>query len=293
MKATLWLWSLVTTLLYVSQQVAAEPYTDARILQPQDNSLDVPAKRTKPSLSIVNPLDVLRQRIILEMARRQMRENTRQVERNKAILREIGKRSHRDFAPSEDDSPVRRFSRTHSIYRQLPILRRYGPSPERSPFADSVDYELLDTTANRKATGRANNNLSSSQDGAANADEPSSGNGNNSPNSSSNDDSGVLTLAQQQRQQLAELEREQQQQQPQLHAEVLHPQELRFSSEDRLLPPNRFANSRSAIGSDEDEEYYSNRIQKYPEQAQHLNDKLKSDDFHPSYLFNMQNKLFG
>lgn len=36
-------------------------------------------KRTKPSLSIVNPLDVLRQRIILEMARRQMRENTKQV----------------------------------------------------------------------------------------------------------------------------------------------------------------------------------------------------------------------
>lgn len=36
-------------------------------------------KRTKPSLSIVNPLDVLRQRIMLEMARRQMRENTKQV----------------------------------------------------------------------------------------------------------------------------------------------------------------------------------------------------------------------
>ena len=44
----------------------------------QENSL-LSLKRTKPSLSIVNPLDVLRQRIILEMARRQMRENTRQV----------------------------------------------------------------------------------------------------------------------------------------------------------------------------------------------------------------------
>lgn len=39
----------------------------------------MPAKRTKPSLSIVNPLDVLRQRLLLEMARRQMRENTKQV----------------------------------------------------------------------------------------------------------------------------------------------------------------------------------------------------------------------
>lgn len=37
------------------------------------------AKRNKPSLSIVNPLDVLRQRLLLEIARRQMKENTRQV----------------------------------------------------------------------------------------------------------------------------------------------------------------------------------------------------------------------
>lgn len=36
-------------------------------------------KRTKPSLSIVNPLDVLRQRLLLEIARRQMRENSKQV----------------------------------------------------------------------------------------------------------------------------------------------------------------------------------------------------------------------
>lgn len=39
----------------------------------------VPAKRSKPSLSIVNPLDVLRQRLLLEMARRQMRETFEQV----------------------------------------------------------------------------------------------------------------------------------------------------------------------------------------------------------------------
>lgn len=41
-------------------------------------------KRTKPSLSIVNPLDVLRQRLLLEIARRQMRENSRQV--NKSVV---------------------------------------------------------------------------------------------------------------------------------------------------------------------------------------------------------------
>ncbi|XP_034488183.1 uncharacterized protein LOC117792236 [Drosophila innubila] len=49
-------------------------------------------KRNKPSLSIVNPLDVLRQRLLLEIARRQMKENTRQVELNRAILKNVGKR---------------------------------------------------------------------------------------------------------------------------------------------------------------------------------------------------------
>lgn len=43
----------------------------------QDNLL-IP-KRSKPSLSIVNPLDTLRQRIMLEMSRRQMREKEKQV----------------------------------------------------------------------------------------------------------------------------------------------------------------------------------------------------------------------
>nr|P67800.1 RecName: Full=Diuretic hormone; Short=DH; AltName: Full=Diuretic peptide; Short=DP [Musca domestica]P67801.1 RecName: Full=Diuretic hormone; Short=DH; AltName: Full=Diuretic peptide; Short=DP [Stomoxys calcitrans]AAB32702.1 Musca-DP=corticotropin-releasing factor-related diuretic peptide/CRF-related diuretic peptide [Musca domestica=house flies, Peptide, 44 aa] [Musca domestica] len=43
----------------------------------------------KPSLSIVNPLDVLRQRLLLEIARRQMKENTRQVELNRAILKNV------------------------------------------------------------------------------------------------------------------------------------------------------------------------------------------------------------
>ncbi|EDV49741.1 uncharacterized protein LOC6552428 [Drosophila erecta] len=50
------------------------------------------AKRNKPSLSIVNPLDVLRQRLLLEIARRQMKENSRQVELNRAILKNVGKR---------------------------------------------------------------------------------------------------------------------------------------------------------------------------------------------------------
>ncbi|KAH8288425.1 hypothetical protein KR054_002630 [Drosophila jambulina] len=64
-------------------------YTDARNMQ--DDFL-LATKRNKPSLSIVNPLDVLRQRLLLEIARRQMKENSRQVELNRAILKNVGKR---------------------------------------------------------------------------------------------------------------------------------------------------------------------------------------------------------
>ncbi|XP_004537274.1 uncharacterized protein LOC101456921 [Ceratitis capitata] len=63
-------------------------YADAKLIQ-EDYLLE---KRNKPSLSIVNPLDVLRQRLLLEIARRQMKENTRQVELNRAILKNVGKR---------------------------------------------------------------------------------------------------------------------------------------------------------------------------------------------------------
>ncbi|CAO1411895.1 unnamed protein product [Diamesa tonsa] len=87
MKVTLQ-WMLITVLLCLAHCIAASPYDNSKYLQEKYFS----PKRTKPSLSIVNPLDVLRQRIMLEMARRQMRENTKQVEMNKAILKTIGKR---------------------------------------------------------------------------------------------------------------------------------------------------------------------------------------------------------
>ncbi|CAL8072061.1 unnamed protein product [Orchesella dallaii] len=45
-----------------------------------------------PSLSIVNPLDVLRQRLLLEIARRKMRQSHNQIIANEEILRKIGRR---------------------------------------------------------------------------------------------------------------------------------------------------------------------------------------------------------
>ncbi|XP_058129826.1 uncharacterized protein LOC131284258 [Anopheles ziemanni] len=129
MKATLWLWSAVTALVCASLQVSALPYSDSRVIQ--ENSL-LSLKRTKPSLSIVNPLDVLRQRIILEMARRQMRENTRQVELNKALLREIGKRSSNFYDRPED-------ALDYAYYDRKPYNHRVAPEPEHSPVEEELE----------------------------------------------------------------------------------------------------------------------------------------------------------
>ncbi|KOC63935.1 Diuretic hormone [Habropoda laboriosa] len=45
------------------------------------------------SLSIVNSLDVLRQRVLLELARRKALQDQRQIDANRRILESIGKRS--------------------------------------------------------------------------------------------------------------------------------------------------------------------------------------------------------
>ncbi|XP_059049417.1 diuretic hormone 45 [Achroia grisella] len=51
------------------------------------------AKRKMPSLSINNPMEVLRQRLLLEVARKQMREaNQRQAVANRLFLQNVGKR---------------------------------------------------------------------------------------------------------------------------------------------------------------------------------------------------------
>lgn len=53
------------------------------------------------SLSIVNSVDVLRQRVLLELARRKAMEDQRQISENRRILDSVGKRSHRRPPPGK------------------------------------------------------------------------------------------------------------------------------------------------------------------------------------------------
>jgi DNA-binding GntR family transcriptional regulator len=63
-----------------------------------ENDLGSDVMRTKRigSLSIVNNLDVLRQRVLLELARRKALQDQRQVDENRRFLESIGKRSVSD-----------------------------------------------------------------------------------------------------------------------------------------------------------------------------------------------------
>ncbi|XP_017005160.2 uncharacterized protein Dh44 [Drosophila takahashii] len=159
-------------------------YPDAR--NTQDDFLL--AKRNKPSLSIVNPLDVLRQRLLLEIARRQMKENSRQVELNRAILKNVGKRVLLRGAGSPKVS--RRYRQQWPVERELerdgvPVpeeqldrqqllpwkhfpsqLWSYGwsqspyPYPASSQFADSLQSTSSRPLAGQKAAAAAQQLLS-------------------------------------------------------------------------------------------------------------------------------------
>lgn len=78
-----------------------------------------------PQLSIVNPLDVLRQRLLLELARRRMKENQDQIQANAEILKKIGKRS---VASDESNEVIPQLSVTHSakdLIKRLINKNRY------------------------------------------------------------------------------------------------------------------------------------------------------------------------
>lgn len=68
-------------------------------------------KRDGPPLSIVNPLDVLRQQLMLDMARQKMRENQNKIRQNHEYLKNLGKRSisfQKDISRSLENSRLHR-----------------------------------------------------------------------------------------------------------------------------------------------------------------------------------------
>ncbi|EGI59165.1 Diuretic hormone class 1 [Acromyrmex echinatior] len=82
-----------------SQHVIEKQYGSPKLRADEmlnsENYFGSDVMRTKRigSLSIVNNLDVLRQRVLLELARRKALQDQRQVEENRRFLESVGKRS--------------------------------------------------------------------------------------------------------------------------------------------------------------------------------------------------------
>ncbi|XP_055308393.1 uncharacterized protein LOC129572442 isoform X2 [Sitodiplosis mosellana] len=151
MVATLWLLSLLTITLITASECVYAPPPLAKYRRLDNTPFGfrddfMLEKRTKPSLSIVNPLDVLRQRLLLEIARRQMRENSKQVEINRAILKNVGKRSSGD----ERHNGIERFEPFQQHSDLNAILNRIAEAQlnDRPSYnIPSSDYYFDDTNA--------------------------------------------------------------------------------------------------------------------------------------------------
>lgn len=87
-------------------------------------------KNSGPSLSIVNPLDVLRQRLLLEIARRRQEKSQSQINENRKILTSLGKRS----GQYQDRLRDVKFEPRHSEI----VARFLEPRPSYSKWTSSL-----------------------------------------------------------------------------------------------------------------------------------------------------------
>lgn len=108
------------------------------------------AKRGEgPQLSIVNPLDVLRQRLLLELARRRMKENQDQIQANAEILKKIGRRRRKRSIRSSETIPQQtvRHSAKELIIKKSTKNNRY--------LSDrGVNYRFLNTNTNKNSLNK-------------------------------------------------------------------------------------------------------------------------------------------
>ncbi|XP_011335082.2 diuretic hormone 44 isoform X1 [Ooceraea biroi] len=84
----------------------AMPELESELLETDNNFGTLRAKRIG-SLSIVNNLDVLRQKFLLELARRKALQDQRQINENRLVLDSIGKRSVPEFYETDAASFVK------------------------------------------------------------------------------------------------------------------------------------------------------------------------------------------
>ncbi|CAH1402485.1 unnamed protein product [Nezara viridula] len=92
----MWVKVLLAWLLAALALVAASSdwsqSSSSHLYSPLLQDDDWRGKRTGPSLSVANPIEVLRNRLLLEIARRRLQKQGGQAEQNREFLKNIGKR---------------------------------------------------------------------------------------------------------------------------------------------------------------------------------------------------------
>ncbi|XP_020283317.1 diuretic hormone 44 [Pseudomyrmex gracilis] len=122
------------------------PEVENDMLSSNDFGLDVMRSKRIGSLSIVNNLDVLRQRVMLELARMEALQNQRQIDQNRRILEDIGKRSDSDYV-SGANRTVRSDSKT-SRNRSAAFNRIEWMSEDEPLYRGSQEDRLSKMRAN-------------------------------------------------------------------------------------------------------------------------------------------------
>ncbi|XP_029172739.1 diuretic hormone 44 [Nylanderia fulva] len=124
---------------------------DQRIPELEDeilgNELGSEVTRAKRigSLSIVNNLDVLRQRVLLELARRKALQDQRQIDENRRVLESIGKRS----VPGSDAGRIAARSEKSRNNRGEGSFNRFEWTEEDDPLVrESQDDRMTKVQAN-------------------------------------------------------------------------------------------------------------------------------------------------
>ena len=83
------------------------------------------------SLSINNSVDVLRQRVLLELARRKAMQDQYQIDENRRMMQSVGKRSNSDFVTGYPTSANKASNSGIYVIEERPNDRDQSKSPVR------------------------------------------------------------------------------------------------------------------------------------------------------------------
>lgn len=101
-------------------------------------------KKRIGSLSVVNSLDVLRERMLLELARRKAMQDQKQIDANRRFLNSVGKRSVQDNNDMNYSKYIELKNNDDIFDNQLMNNQVKNDNPTRNPLERTIDWYNVD-----------------------------------------------------------------------------------------------------------------------------------------------------